>query len=112
MQAVSQAFLHAERMDGRWYVLRDLQPSEDRVDLEQLRGDAEGLRIAVEGMGRLLAWDQLRSTGRQRSAIADDLMAFGSERDLRKGIVDLALQCSRQVVADWKDYCASDMGRT
>jgi uncharacterized protein (DUF2252 family) len=112
MQAVSQAFLHAERMDGLWYVLRDLQPSEDRVDLAQLRGDPEGLRTAVEGMGRLLAWDQLRSTGRQRSASADELIAFGAEPDLRKGLVDLAVQCSRQVVADWKDYCDSDMGVT
>ena len=112
MQAVSQAFLHAERMDGLWYVLRDLQPSEDRVDLAQLRGDPKGLRTAVEGMGRLLAWDQLRSTGRQGSAIADELIAFGGARDLRKGMVDLAVQCSRQVVADWKDYCESDLGVT
>lgn len=110
MQAVSQAFLHAERMNGLWYVLRDLQPSEDRVDLEQLRGDPAGLRTAVEGMGRLLAWAQLRSTGRQHSAIADDLIAFGAERDLRKGMLDLAVQCRRQVVADWKDYRKSDMG--
>jgi hypothetical protein len=112
MQAVSQAFLHAERMDGLWYVLRDLQPSEDRVDLPQLRRDPAGLRTAVEGMGRLLAWDQLRSTGRQGSAIADDLIGFGAERDRRKGMLDLAVQCSRQVVADWKDYCESDMGAT
>jgi uncharacterized protein (DUF2252 family) len=112
MQAVSQAFLQAERMDGLWYVLRDLQPSEDRVDLAQLRGDAAGLHTAVEGMARLLAWDQLRSTGRQHSAIADELIAFGAERDLRKGMVDLAVQCSRQLVADWKAYCKSDMGVT
>lgn len=112
MQAVSQAFLHAERMNGQWYVLRDLQPSEDRVDLDELRGDPAGLRTAVEGMGRLLAWAQLRSTGRQRSAIADELIAFGAEPDLRKGMLDLAVQCSRQVVADWKDYCKSDMGLT
>jgi uncharacterized protein (DUF2252 family) len=110
MQAVSPAFLHAERMDGQWYVLRDLQPSEDRVDLAQLRRDPEGLRTAVEGMARLVAWDQLRSTGRQRSAIADELIEFGAKRDLRKGMVDLAMQCSRRVVADWKDYCESDMG--
>jgi len=110
MQAVSQAFLHAERMDGQWYVLRDLQPSEDRVDLALLRRDPSGLRTAVEGMARLLAWDQLRSTGRQRSAIADELIEFGAKRDLRKGMVDLAVQCSRRVVADWKDYCESDMG--
>ncbi|HTM31685.1 MAG TPA: DUF2252 family protein [Vicinamibacterales bacterium] len=110
MQAVSQAFLHAERMDGQWYVLRDLQPSEDRVDLALLRRDPSGLRTAVEGMARLLAWDQLRSTGRQRSAIADELIEFGAKRDLRKGMVDLAVQCSGRVVADWKDYCESDMG--
>jgi hypothetical protein len=111
MQAVSQAFLHAERMNGLWYVLRDLQPSEDRVELAQLHRDPAALRTAVEGMGRLLAWAQLRSTGRQGSAIADELIAFGAERDLRKGILDLAVQCRRQVVADWKDYRKSDMGR-
>jgi uncharacterized protein (DUF2252 family) len=111
MQAVPQAFLHAERLNGLWYVLRDLQPSEDRVDLTTLRGDGAGLRTAVEGMGRLLAWAQLRSTGRQRSAIADELIAFGAARDLHKGMLDLAVQCSRQVVADWKDYRKSDMGR-
>jgi uncharacterized protein (DUF2252 family) len=110
MQAVSPAFLHAERMGGQWYVLRDLQPSEDRVDLAQLRRDPEGLRTAVNGMARLLAWDQLRSTGRQRSAIADELIEFGATRNLRQGMVDLAMQCSRQVVADWNDYCESDMG--
>jgi hypothetical protein len=63
-------------------------------------------------MGRLLAWDQLRSTGRQGSAIADELIAFGGERDLRKGMVDLAVQCTRRVVADWKDYRESDLGVT
>jgi uncharacterized protein (DUF2252 family) len=110
MQAVTHAFLHAERMDGLWYVLRDLQPSEDRVDLMKLRREPRGLRTAVEGMGKLLAWAQLRSSGRQRSAIADQLIAFGAEPDLRKGMVDLAVQCSRQVIADWKDYCKSDMG--
>lgn len=107
MQAVSQAFLQAVTIGRQPYVLRDLQPSEDKVDLARA---GKGLRPAISAMGQLLAWDQLRSTGRQGSAIADELIAFGRIKTLRKGMVDLACQCSARVEADWREYRRSDLG--
>jgi uncharacterized protein (DUF2252 family) len=110
MQAVPQALLHAETIDGAPYVLRDLQPSEDRIDLMASHRKPGILRSSIHGMGQLLAWDQLRSSGRQGSSIADELIAFGSDVRLRKGLIDLAVQCSASVEADWREYRRSELG--
>ncbi|OLL28917.1 hypothetical protein BTH42_24555 [Burkholderia sp. SRS-W-2-2016] len=110
-QAVSQAFLHAVDFNQRSYVLRSLQPSEDRVALADWDGKLPRLEEVINTMAELSAWAHLRSGGRQNSAIADDLIAFGSRRDWQLPLVDLATQCEAQVSADWKDYCdAYDRG--
>ncbi|MBB5420058.1 DUF2252 domain-containing protein [Paraburkholderia atlantica] len=110
-QAVSQAFLHAVEFNQRSYVLRSLQPSEDRVALADWDGKLPRLAAVINSMAELSAWAHLRSGGRQKSAIADDLIAFGSRRDWQLPLIDLATQCEAQVAADWKAYCeAYDRG--
>ncbi|WP_233805972.1 DUF2252 domain-containing protein [Paraburkholderia sp. HP33-1] len=110
-QAVSQAFLHAVEFDERSYVLRGLQPSEDRVALADWNGKLPRLEEIINSMAELSAWAHLRSGGRQKSAIADDLIAFGNRRDWQLPLIDLATQCEAQVAADWKAYCeAYDRG--
>ncbi|MFT4068438.1 DUF2252 domain-containing protein [Paraburkholderia sp.] len=110
-QAVSQAFLHAVDFNGRSYVLRSLQPSEDRVALADWDGKLPRLEEVINSMAELSAWAHLRSGGRQKSAIADDLIAFGNRRDWQLPLIDLATQCEKQVTADWKAYCdAYDRG--
>ncbi|MGF6649973.1 uncharacterized protein (DUF2252 family) [Paraburkholderia youngii] len=110
-QAVSQAFLHAVEFNQRSYVLRGLQPSEDRVALAGWDGKLPRLEAVINSMAELSAWAHLRSGGRQKSAIADDLIAYGSRRDWQLPLIDLATQCEAQVAADWKAYCeAYDRG--
>ncbi|MCC8404056.1 DUF2252 domain-containing protein [Paraburkholderia sp. MMS20-SJTN17] len=110
-QAVSQAFLHAVEFDGRSYVLRGLQPSEDRVALADWNGKLPRLEEVINSMAELSAWAHLRSGGRQKSAIADDLIAYGNRRDWQLPLIDLATKCEAQVAADWKAYCeAYDRG--
>src|SRR5471032_245178 len=106
-QAVSQAFLHAVEFNQRSYVLRSLQPSEDRVALSDWDGKLPRLEEVVNSMAQLSAWAQLRSGGRQGSAIADELIAFGSRKDWQMPLVELAVQCEAQVIADWKAYCTA-----
>jgi uncharacterized protein (DUF2252 family) len=111
MQAVSQAFLQSAAIGAMPFVLRGLQPSEDRVDFARWNGKLHRLQHALGDMAQVLAWDQLRSAGRQGSAIADELIAFAARATLRKGMVDLAVQCASRVEADWNTYCGSDLGR-
>lgn len=82
LQAMNPAFLTALQMEKRTYTLRELQPEADKLDLYQLKADGRGLDFAeleeaISMMGRLTAWAQLRSAGRQGSAEADTLIDFG-----------------------------------
>jgi len=110
-QVVSQAFLHAVEFEKRPYVLRGLQPSEDRVALENWNGKLPRLESVVRNMAELVAWAHFRSSGRQASAIADELIAFGEKSKWQLPLIDLATQCEAQVVGDWQTYCkAFDAG--
>jgi uncharacterized protein (DUF2252 family) len=56
-------------------------------------------------MGRLVAWAQLRGTGRQGSAIADELIDFGASREKwQADLHEAAQQCAKQVKHDWQTY--------
>jgi uncharacterized protein (DUF2252 family) len=112
MQAVSAAFLCPLVRSQRSYVLRGLQPSEDRVTLGGTHVTADQLRDVIQEMGRLVAWAQLRSSGRQGSAIADELIAFGADRtEWRSDLLAAASQCAEQMKRDWQVYCkAYDAG--
>ena len=108
MQAIAMAFLHpiAERTSS--YVLRGLQPSEDRVALDAPATTVQQIEVLLQEMGRMLAWAQLRSGGRQGSATADELVAFGEAReDWQKTLLRAAGDCAEQVVKDWKVYAAA-----
>ena len=104
-QAAPMAFLHPVLMDERPFVLRGLQPSEDRVRLD--RATPKALAQAIDAMGRMLAWSQLRSAGRDGSAIADELIDFGARRKWRKEVLDAARTCAAQVRADAATYDAA-----
>lgn len=76
MQASDHPFLNPVLFQGQSCVLKRLHPSEDRVAITHWGNRLEHLIQVARTMGRLSAWDQLRASGRQGSATADDLMAF------------------------------------
>lgn len=104
-QAVPMAFLGPVVMDGTPYVLRGLQPVEDRVALDKWRGDLALLEQTLVTMAQLTAWSQLRSSGRQGSATVDELIEYWGKRNRREKLLELAVQCRRQTERDWKAYC-------
>jgi len=104
MQAVSPAHLTAIRMGKRPYVLKELQPLEDRLDLAGL-GRPEAFQQALTGMAQTTAWAQLRSGGRQGSATADELIRFGAAKDWAQSLLEYAEHYSQKVKADWEAFC-------
>lgn len=103
-QAVSMAFLQPVMLGKTPYVLRGLQPSEDRVVLKQPRHSISEIQQVLTVMGNIVAWAQLRSAGRQGSAIADELIAFGQSKKWKKQLLDAAQSCAVQVRKDWQTY--------
>ncbi|WP_266160250.1 DUF2252 domain-containing protein [Dyella silvatica] len=111
MQAISPAFLKAVNMGGMSYVLRGLQPTEDRVALGDWNGKLERLDGVLQTMGQLIAWAQLRSSGRQGSATADELIAYGGKSRWPAKLLELSGECAQQVGRDWRVFAkAFDAG--
>ncbi|WP_422823159.1 DUF2252 domain-containing protein [Variovorax ureilyticus] len=108
VQAVSMAFLQPVIVSGSPYVLRALQPSEDRVALggksAQNASDLEGV---ITVMAKLVAWAQLRSAGRDGSDIADGLIDFGQRSKWKTRVLDASIEAAKQVQQDWTAYAAA-----
>jgi uncharacterized protein (DUF2252 family) len=98
VQAVPMAFLQPVRLGEAAYVLRALQPSEDRVATARLsRGH---LKELIDSMGKIVAWAHLRSASRQGAATLDELIDFGQRKKWQDKLLKTSLMCARQVRAD------------
>jgi uncharacterized protein (DUF2252 family) len=106
VQAVSPALLAEVRMGGHGFVLRELQPLQDRMRMEAWGGDIADLRDAMTTMGRVTAWAALRAAGRQGSAIADDLITFANERGWRRAVLTMARRVADRTRSEWRDFRA------
>ena len=100
LQAVSLALLQPVRFEGNAYVLRELQPTEDRITLDGTPRTMSELKGVVGAMGQMVAWAQLRSAGREGSAIADDLIEFGLRKKWKEKLLVAAQACAVQVRKD------------
>ena len=107
-QESAPALLNPLSLDGKSFVLRELQPTADRVDLRQWNGKLKRLKNVVQTMAGVTAWGQLRSSGRQGSAIADELMAFAQDvSSWHESVVDYARSYASQVEADYQIFQAT-----
>ncbi len=110
MQAVDHAFLQSVNVNGLPCILKGLQPSEDRVAIGEWGKKLDRLRDVVSTMGRILAWDQLRASGRSGSACADELIAFAQRGDWVKEMLDAATEMTLMTRQQWKIF-TREMGR-
>lgn len=104
MQITSPAFLREISFQGKSFVLKELQPSQDKMDLASRVGKIKRFEKVITTMGRILAWNQLRSGGRQGSAIADELIDFGRDPVWQGRAVDHARAFADQVARDHTQF--------
>jgi uncharacterized protein (DUF2252 family) len=107
MQAIAPALLHAKKIGHGGYILRELQPTSDRLSLKDARGDARHLRSAAKSMGRLTAWAQLRSSGREGSATTDDLIEFAEAGGWKRRVIEYGRLYATEVGRDYKEFVAA-----
>ena len=105
-EAVPPAHLSAVSYDGKPFVLKELQPDADRLDLAEIAQDRAALTLALQTMAQLTAWAQLRSSGRDGSATADQLMAFAAaDKGCAARLVAMARDLAATVQADYTSFC-------
>ncbi|HUD25156.1 MAG TPA: DUF2252 family protein [Burkholderiaceae bacterium] len=78
-QAACPAFLTAMPIGGRAFVVRELQPVEDRIALEHLGRQPKRLGDTWNTMAELAAYAQLRGAGRMGGASPDAMIEFSVE---------------------------------
>jgi uncharacterized protein (DUF2252 family) len=110
MQAIAPALLDTMRIGRGGYVLRELQPTKDRLALKDARGHPGLLRSVVETMGHVTAWAQLRSSGRQGSATIDDLIAFAATSGWERRLIGYGHWYRAQVALDYKQFVSTAPG--
>jgi len=104
VQAVSMAFLQPVRMGAKPYLLRALQPVEERVALQHWNGKLTRLESVMVSMGEVVAWGHLRAGGREGSAIPDELIEFAAKSRWKSRIAQIAEACAEQTRRDWLAY--------
>ncbi|HMC13631.1 MAG TPA: DUF2252 family protein [Gallionellaceae bacterium] len=107
MQAIDHAFLQPVKLDGLPCILKGLQPSEDRVAIGDWGKKLDRLKGVVSIMGRILAWDQLRASGRSGSASADELIAYAQGSVWVKEMLDAATEMTQTTQQQWKAFTGS-----
>src|SRR5262249_49840771 len=111
-QGIPPALLSAVVIEHQPFLLREMQPLADRLDLYRWNSKVSRLENVIHTMGQIVAWGQLRSGGRQGSAIADDLIAFGEKTEWREHVLAYAEKYAAQVEEDFKDFSAAyDAGK-
>ncbi|TVQ93212.1 MAG: DUF2252 domain-containing protein [Deltaproteobacteria bacterium] len=106
MQAVNPACLHPVTFDGTSWILRELQPHEDRLRLETWNGELARLESVLNTMGAATAWSQLRSSGRFGAPPADDLVALAFEPGWTGELIDWAVDYTGVVREDHATFAA------
>ncbi len=110
VQAIPQARLTHLDVDGKPYVLHQLQPVADRVNLAG-NGRLKQVDSLITSMAQIVAWGQLRASGRQGSATADAFIAFGQTTGWHQPLLDYVHTYRHQVQADYESFCqALDQG--
>ena len=100
MQAACPALLRAVKSLDKSFVIRELQPSELKLDFSK----GVELKQTLPVMGAALAYAQLRSSGRGGSASADALIQFASGTRWKQDILDYATGYSARVFADYEAF--------
>src|SRR5580692_1147484 len=104
LQNINPALLSVTTFDGAPYVIKEMQPTADKIDFLVIRDRYKDIACVVEDMAFLTASAMLRSAGRQGAALPDELIAFGADQHWQQGLTDYAMSYAEQVKKDYLVY--------
>ncbi len=104
MQNINPALLSTTLFQNRPYVMKEMQPTADKIDFLAVRDRYKDIACVVEDMAFLTASAQLRSAGRQGAAVPDEVIAFGQDNHWQQPLLDYARNYAGQVNKDYTEY--------
>jgi uncharacterized protein (DUF2252 family) len=97
MQNVCPALLSFVSFDREPFLIKKLQPSEDRVNFRLLKKRQKDISQFIKEMAALAASAHLRSAARKGAATPDELMAFGNSDSWQNEILSFSREYAAQV---------------
>ena len=107
MQNVSPALLDATIFNDEAYIVQQMQPTEDKINFELIKDRYKDIDCVIDDMAVLTASAQLRSSGRQGASVADELMAYGQNKQWQETILKYAHQYAKQVKKDYNEFMSA-----
>jgi uncharacterized protein (DUF2252 family) len=107
IQAVSPALLKDVKIGKTPFVLRVLQPGEDKIDLGKQKPAFDELHELMESLGKIVAWGELRGCGRGGASSIDDLIRYWGKSKRAKNLLRVAQLCAGNAESQWREYCVA-----
>jgi uncharacterized protein (DUF2252 family) len=121
VQPAPPALLAAIEFNGGSYLLRELQPTQDKIELKPDRISLTQLEKLIETIGQIVAFAHLHSSGKMGAAIVHvgdslpsgtvwalpnrDLREFGRNLDWHQQVLSYASNYAQQVSIDYQVFC-------
>jgi uncharacterized protein (DUF2252 family) len=104
MQNTTPALLSPFMFNDKPFIFKEMQPMSDKLDVKLVFNNPEDAHHVLQNMGVLTASAQLRSSGRQGAATVDDLIAFGTNTNWQKSVIDFAFAYAERVKLDFEVF--------
>jgi Ran GTPase-activating protein (RanGAP) involved in mRNA processing and transport len=104
MQNNNPELLSTTRFNKSSYVIRELQPSSDKMSFKKIKEQHEDIKQVIDDMAMLTASAQIRISGRKGAAVADELIAFGNKKGWQKKLIDFSKSYSKKVNDYYQEY--------
>ncbi len=109
VQSSPPALLAAIEFNNHSYLLRELQPTQDKIEIEPARISLERFEKLIDTMGEITAFMHLHGSGKLGAISAQDLIDFGRNLDWQRQVLDYAINYARQVQLDFEYFCQASI---
>ena len=110
VQSAPPALMAAIEFDRSSYLLRELQPTQDKITLKTGEFDFSQLEKLTDTMARVTASAHLHGSGKLGAAITEDLIDYGHNLTWQQDILCYARDYAQQVQLDYQSFCKSTQG--
>ena len=104
MQNRPPALLSTSVFKGETYVMQEMQPTKDSINFKLIKKEYRNIYQVINDMAMLTASSQLRSSGRQGSAITDELIGLGENKEWQEPVLKYATNYSHTVKKDYTNF--------
>jgi uncharacterized protein (DUF2252 family) len=108
MQNRAPALLSTSEFQGETFVMQEMQPTKDSINFKLIKKEYRNIYQVIDDMAMLTASSQLRSSGRQGSALTDEFIQLGENKDWQELVLQYSINYSHTVRRDYvnflKDY--------